>query len=500
MAGLSIIGAFLIFCGCAGCGLVERISRLPQADDHDIGESRDRTQPSTDKVQGQTQCQGVLWSYGSGVPGNGNGELWTPHMVEDLGEGKLLIAEQTNCSVIILDKETGEIVWQFGERGTAGNGARLTAPTSAHQLPSGPYKGDIIVTEWLGDHRVLIVDYKTKEIVWEYDGFVGPLDAIYWDDEHVMVSDCIGNRIARIRLSDRAVTWEYAVWRPFYLQKLIKHGSNKWEYGNSYGGDLLFGRIGGSVYEIDTSNSSVRWSFGEYGHWFPMLADALNGGVRAFRWGSGEDESDMRSPITIIADEGNARILAVNYNKDLLWEIGGVSEQYYRPVSWLIEPTYVTNSRNGNLLICDAMGDRIYEVAYPPLSQIIGNQRKFTTAILARSSLGASESTGLNECGLLSLRGVSSLALTVECAYDRLAVTGIAVHLYASYNGTDWDTVELKTTNGVPVFGDMPFTPGSIERKTIEIPFSPLFLKPVIENKDSSHEATNIRVVATVGR
>ena len=118
-----------------------------------------------------------------------------------------------------------------------------------------------------------------------------------------------------------------------------------------------------------------------------MLADALGCGVRAFRYGTGENESNMASPITIIADEANARILAVNRDKQVLWEIGGVSNEYYRPISWLIEPTYVTTSRNGNLFICDALANKVYELVYPPLPPLVDSQGKFSTTMLSKDSL-----------------------------------------------------------------------------------------------------------------
>ena len=507
---IGIIGTGLIF-GAVHLFLINKgISKLEEQIDkcsvilyqcqQMLANSESKNTPPMDKVEIQTQCQGIVWSYGTGMLGSNEGELGIPHMVEDLGEGKLLIPEYTNCDVIILDKGTGRIMWQFGERGVAGAGTRLTAPHSAHQIPSGPYKGDILITEYLGEHRVLIVDYATREIAWEYSDLVAPLDAIYWDDEHIMVSDCIGNKIVKIRLSDKEIVWDYPVVRPFYLQKLIRQGPRRWEHGNSYGGDLLFGRVGGDVYEIDTSDRSVKWEFGKGGKRFPMLADALGCGVRAFRYGTGENESNMASPITIIADEANARILAVNRDKQVLWEIDGVSNQYYRPISWLIEPTYVTTSRNGNLLICDALANKVYELVYPPLPPLVESQGKFSTTMLSKDSLGAGEATSLGACGLISLRRATSLALTVECVYHNSATAGIAVHLYTSYNGANWDTVELKDSAGKPVFGDMPFTPGSTERKTVEIPHSAQFVKAVIENRDPSQTVSNIKVMATLER
>lgn len=442
--------------------------------------------------------RGIVWSYGTGTPGISNGELYTPHMVEDLGDGKLLVVEQSNCDAIIIDKQTQEIIWQFGERGIAGTGNRLTAPHSARQIQSGPYSGDILITELNGDHRVLIVDFDTKQIVWETNAIQGPLDAIYWDDDHLMVSDFVADKIAKISIIDKTIVWEYSTPNPFYMQKLIGAGADPWQYGNSYGGDLLFGSTSGYVAEINTSTSSVIWQLGEESLAdSPMLADSLYSPVSALRYGSGEDEDAMGSAITIIADEGNARILAVNKDKQTLWEIGGVTLSFYRPTSWLIEPTYVGTSKNSNLLICDGMGERIYELIYPPLSHVIDGQ-EFSSEILSIDSIAPEEFTSLDECGLISLQRAKSLALTIECGYHTSATVGVKVHIYSSYDGASWDTEELESDSGDPVFGDMPFTAGQIVSKTVNISCGVRYLKVAIENVDTTYSVSNVKAILTV--
>ena len=77
----------------------------------------------------------------------------------------------------------------YGKRGVPGTGVLLNAPHSAHFMPSGPYKGNILITEMTGSHRILILDKNNGTILWSHTGADNPLEAIYWDDDHIMVSD-----------------------------------------------------------------------------------------------------------------------------------------------------------------------------------------------------------------------------------------------------------------------------------------------------------------------
>jgi hypothetical protein len=306
---------------------------------------------------------GILWSYGTGLPGSGEGELYSPHMAEELDGDKVLIVEQKNCAVIVVDKLSGKIVWQFGERGVPGTGKRLDEPHSAHRLPDGR----ILITEFRGDHRVLIVDYGTKEIEWEYTGCQNPLDAIYWDDEHIMVADMVlggMGKISKVRLSDQTEVWSFPTPDPFYLQKLTEGG-----YGQSYGGDLLFGQAGNNgVKEIDTSNGTVEWEYGKDDASWPWgeVYDRPGGAVRAFRYGISEIVDSRNPSLTIIVCEDWSKIFAVNKAKELVWEIGGTTPSGSLNSAFtnfpLLEPTYVSITKKGNLLITDHGQNKVFEL------------------------------------------------------------------------------------------------------------------------------------------
>ena len=49
-------------------------------------------------------------------------------------------------------------------------------------MPAGPYQGHVLITEYKGEHRVMIIDRNDGEVLWSYDGLEKPLEAIYWDE------------------------------------------------------------------------------------------------------------------------------------------------------------------------------------------------------------------------------------------------------------------------------------------------------------------------------
>ena len=133
----------------------------------------------------------ILWSYGTGNTGVGAGELSGPHMAEEnpLDSNEIVVDEEYGCDVLLINrtKRTHRVI--YGTRGVAGGGTLLNRAHSAHFIASGPYKGNVIITEYSGDHRVMIINKNNKEVLWSYIEFEHPMDAIYWDDEHIMVTE-----------------------------------------------------------------------------------------------------------------------------------------------------------------------------------------------------------------------------------------------------------------------------------------------------------------------
>ncbi len=135
--------------------------------------------------------QHVIWSYGTGNVGIGEGELSGPHSANEnpFNPDEIVVAEQYGNDILIINRSTGEMRVLYGERGVEGTGKLLTAAHSAHFLPSGPYSEHVLITEYRGEHRVMILHRDSGEVLWSYTDLEAPLDAIYWDDDHIMVSD-----------------------------------------------------------------------------------------------------------------------------------------------------------------------------------------------------------------------------------------------------------------------------------------------------------------------
>ena len=97
----------------------------------------------------------------------------------------------------------------FGERGLAKSGpSHIDVTHSAHFLPAGPFRGHVLATEYRGDHRIMILHRETGAILWQTGVLPVPLEAIYWDDAHIMCSDQ-ERGIFKLALEDAAVVWHY---------------------------------------------------------------------------------------------------------------------------------------------------------------------------------------------------------------------------------------------------------------------------------------------------
>ncbi len=126
--------------------------------------------------------------------------------------------------------------------------------------------------------------------------------------------------------------------------------------------------------------------------------------------------------------------------------------------------------------------------------QILVNQRPFglRMPILNMESLEAGETTSLADSPPISLANITRLALTVECGYSENASKPIRVHVRSSYDGLNYDTVDLHTfTNAIE--------PGGKARKTIELAPKVQFIKVLVENLDEAESVSDVRITATLG-
>ena len=371
--------------------------------------------------------QHVLWSYGTGNAGVRDGELFGPHSAEQdpFDPDLIVVAEQYGCDILLISQSTGKLRVLYGERGVAGSGDRLNALHSAHYVPSGPYGGHVLITEFWGENRVMILDRDTGTPRWCCAQFERPLDAIHWDDEHLMVSDC-KRGIFKVRLDTQATVWHYDSephGHPFYLQKLSR------DFCDSYGGDLLIGYWGPNrvVREIDTTTKETVWLYGggeELGR--GDLYDQLNCPVRALRYGIQE----LGGGLTVICDE-RSRILCVNREKELVWELGGASgENLMTATPYALQPTYVHVTRRGTLLVTDWGRNAIYE-----MDPFCIPARAVKDAYLFLDYTTTSE---FADSAIMESRGYRDKNLQLYSADES---GGLNWRILGSHNAKDWQTV-----------------------------------------------------------
>ena len=368
----------------------------------------------------------VLWSYGSGNPGVGDGELSGPHTADEnpIDPDEIIVAEQYGNDILVINRSTREMRCLYGERGVAGTGKRLSGAHSAHVMPSGPYRGHVLITEYGGEHRVMILHRDSGNILWCYTDLEAPLEAIYWDDEHIMASDR-DHGVFKIRLGDSTKRWQFDPQprcRPFYLQKLFP------QFCDSYGGDLLIGYWGGNavVREINTETDETVWLYGDNQQGAGDLYNHLYCPARAFRYGTNERGGGL----TVIVDE-KTRIFCLNQAKELIWELGGASgEDRYIATQYGMSPTYINTTRRGNLLITDWGRNMIYEVnpfTIPP--------RMEKDAYLFREYV---TTDGYVDSGIMESRGYCHKNLQI---FNTDAFASLDWQLLGSRNAQSWQLI-----------------------------------------------------------
>ena len=126
--------------------------------------------------------------------------------------------------------------------------------------------------------------------------------------------------------------------------------------------------------------------------------------------------------------------------------------------------------------------------------QVLSINPHFSLAmpILNLDSLAPSTASGLAACCPASLESVSNLVLTTKCTYDADAKAGLRIHVRSSYDGTNYDNVDLYSF-------DIDLKAGQTIRKTVELTPKARFVKVIAENLDNSCNAT-VKIAATLGR
>lgn len=120
---------------------------------------------------------------------------------------RLLITDQGDHRVILVDFETQAIVWQYG--GTQGSGPnQLSRPSDAVRLPDS---SRVLICD-SGNNRVIIVNQDTKAIVWSSNGVAlnNPVDVEYSAAENaVLITDQNNHQVILVRRSDNQILFRF---------------------------------------------------------------------------------------------------------------------------------------------------------------------------------------------------------------------------------------------------------------------------------------------------
>ncbi len=107
-----------------------------------------------------------LWQYGTaGLQTYRGGSLDEPHKAYKIDDHEVVINDSNDRLVKVVDQNTNQVVWQYGEYHVIGNRPGiLQGNTSVRPVDGGK---EFLITETLAK-RIILVDRATKNIVWQF--------------------------------------------------------------------------------------------------------------------------------------------------------------------------------------------------------------------------------------------------------------------------------------------------------------------------------------------
>ena len=194
----------------------------------------------------------VVWNSRT----DGGRVLHYPNDANFLSNGNILITERDMHRVIEINRDTGEIEWQFGVTGVRGSDdSHLDGPHNADRLPNG---NTILSDSW--NNRILEVDPEGT-VVWEFsreglDSLNWPRDADVLDNDNVLITDSLTGRVMEVNRGGETL-WEYR-------EDIIATQIAPYEADLLGNGNVLIslpGFDGGVVRELDYSTQDIVWSY-----------------------------------------------------------------------------------------------------------------------------------------------------------------------------------------------------------------------------------------------
>ncbi|MHA1506640.1 MAG: aryl-sulfate sulfotransferase [Candidatus Asgardarchaeia archaeon] len=252
---------------------------------------------------------------------------FSPHEVEMLENGNVLIADGGGNRVIEIDRE-GNIVWEYSKG--LGGSMVMVAVHTAHRLPNG---NTLIVDT--GNDRVIEVD-RDGNIVWCWDASDYFPDPGIEDWTHVNDADRLpnGNTLISLRNFDMIIevdrdgniVWSYGVTGNY---SILRHQHNPDPLPD--GRIIISDSENNRIVEID-KNGTVLWEYRGELLW-PRDADVLP------------------NDHVLITDSANGRVIEIDREGNIVWEY-----------SDLFLPYEADRLENNHTLIADSLNGRVIEV------------------------------------------------------------------------------------------------------------------------------------------
>ena len=126
--------------------------------------------------------------------------------------------------------------------------------------------------------------------------------------------------------------------------------------------------------------------------------------------------------------------------------------------------------------------------------QVLVTQKPFSLdmPIINLDSLDAATAMTINNTPPINLSNITRLALSAQCTYSKKTTRGIVLHVLASSDGKEYDTIDLFTLN-------VDVKRGQKVKKTFDLNTAARFIKVLVENPDKKEAVTDLKVVATLG-
>jgi outer membrane protein assembly factor BamB len=274
--------------------------------------------------------------------------------------GNILIADRLNHRVIEVDRDTHEVVWQFGDGNSVPGPKSVVAPSHAERVgewtlicgASVSTSTDPNVEKGWCDHRVFLADASGK-IFWQYGqtGVAGsdanqlntPVCAAYLPYGNILICDQGNHRVIEVSMVSKTIVWQHGTTGASGIghDHLCSPGSAQLLDN----GNILIADTGNNrVIEVSRRHRTVWWC-GD-----PNSGESLNGPSFACRQENGN---------TLITDSGHNRILEIDRRGRTVMEFA--TNQQSGSVADPL-PTQAVRLDNGNTLISDQFNHQVIEI------------------------------------------------------------------------------------------------------------------------------------------